>query len=72
MKNRAQATLEFTIIFIIMAALLLGLLTMWKWSSNNIIQRQVHYNETRLRAGSSTPGEPAGSAMFEAAPINIY
>lgn len=69
MKNSAQATLEFTIIFIIMAALLFGFINMWKWSSDNIIQRQVRYNATRLQAGSSTPGEPGGSAMFEAVPI---
>ena len=58
MRNKAQATLEFTLIFVIIVALLMGLLTLWKWSSDNIIKRQRNYNSSRLTAGSDTPGEP--------------
>jgi hypothetical protein len=59
MISRGQATLEFSLIFIIMVALLFGLLGLWKWSSDNIIKRQLRYNETRIQAGSRTsPGEP--------------
>lgn len=57
--STGQATLEFTLIFVIMAALLMGLLGLWKWSSDNIIKRQVDYNEHRVAAGSiTTPGIP--------------
>ena len=58
MMNKAQATLEFTLIFVIMVALLMGLLGLWKWSSDNIIKRQVAYNGSRTLAGSTTPGLP--------------
>ncbi|MFA5311072.1 MAG: hypothetical protein WC355_02030 [Candidatus Omnitrophota bacterium] len=69
MKRKAQATLEFTLIFVIIAVLIFGLLTFWKWSSDNIVKRQVRYNQTRVQAGSTTPGEPGGSGLFEASPI---
>jgi hypothetical protein len=54
--QRAQATLEFTLIFIITATLLAGLIGLWKWSSDNIIKRQVDYNTTRVQAGSTASG----------------
>jgi len=68
--KKAQVTLEFTLIFVIIVALLSGLLTFWKWSSDNIVKRQVRYNATRVQAGSNTPGEPSGSGVFEAAPVS--
>lgn len=69
MIRKAQITLEFTLIFVIIIVLISGLFTFWKWSSDNIVKRQVRYNRTRLQAGSSTPGEPSGSGVFEASPI---
>jgi hypothetical protein len=66
MIKKAQVTLEFTTIFVIIIALLFGLLSLWKWSSDNIVRRQCQYNETRVQAGSNTPGEPSGRDMFEA------
>jgi len=69
--KKAQATLEFTVVFVIMVTLLMGLLTLWKWSSDNIVNRQKKYNETRVGAGSSSPGEPSGSGMFQAPAVSI-
>lgn len=62
MISRGQATLEFTLIFVIMVALLFGLLGLWKWSSDNIIRRQLEYNAGRVSAGSTTPGLPEKSS----------
>ena len=67
--NKAQATLEFALVFVIIVALLMGLLGLWKWSSDNIVKHQLLYNTTRVGAGSATPGEPNGSSLFEATPI---
>jgi hypothetical protein len=55
-----QATLEFTLMFVIMVALIFGLLGMWKWSVTNIVKRQEAYNSSRLAAGSSSPGVSYG------------
>jgi len=69
MISRAQATLEFTLVFIIAVALLMGLIGLWKWSSDNIVKRQLKYNQTRLQAGSlDTPGEPGVVNMIYEAP----
>ncbi|PIS34256.1 MAG: hypothetical protein COT38_01050 [Candidatus Omnitrophica bacterium CG08_land_8_20_14_0_20_41_16] len=61
MRDKAQATLEFTLIFVIMVALLAGLLGLWKWSSDNIIRRQLNYNATRVAEGST----PSSSAPLQ-------
>ena len=58
MRQKSQATLEFTLIFVIIVMLLFGLLSLWKWSVNNIVYRQKAYNSSRTQAGSSTPGQP--------------
>jgi len=57
MSKNGQVTLEFTLIFVIMVALLAGLLSLWKWSSDNIIKRQINYNSTRAQAGQISSGE---------------
>lgn len=72
MMNKAQATLEFTLIFVIMVALVMGLLGLWKWSSDNIVKRQLSYNSTRLQAGSSSPGEPTQAFQAAAAGENAF
>ena len=74
MSGKGQATLEFTVIFVIMVVLLAGLFNLWKWSSDNIIKRQVFYNDTRVRYGSVGEGEASKEAIeeigtFKAEPI---
>lgn len=71
MKIKSQAVLEFTFIFVILAGLIMGLLHLWKWSSDNIVSRQQSYNSTRLQAGSSSPGEPSGSGVFQAGSVSV-
>ena len=59
MIRKGQATLEFALIFIIVAALILGLLVLWKWSKDNIPSRQGEFEGTRVEAGKKlTPGKP--------------
>jgi hypothetical protein len=65
MKRRAQATLEFTLAFVIIVALSLSLFIMWKWSTDNIVKRQRWYYQTRVEAGSTaTPGTPDPANSF--------
>ncbi|MCK9432772.1 MAG: hypothetical protein PHS12_05765 [Candidatus Omnitrophica bacterium] len=57
--KKAQATLEFTLVFVIMVALIAGLLNLWAWSEGQIWARQGSYEGTRVAAGSKdSPGEP--------------
>jgi hypothetical protein len=59
MIRKAQATLEFTLVFIISAVLIMGLLRLWRWSHNNISLRQSAYEGSRVEAGKiASPGQP--------------
>lgn len=68
--KKAQATLEFTIVFVIMVILLFGLLNMWMWSNNNIVLRQKWYNQQRKAAGSTDPGYTNGGAEPQHYPVS--
>jgi len=58
--KKAQATLEFSLIFIIIVALIAGILNLWTWSHNQIGARQGAYEDSRVAAGSkASPGKPS-------------
>jgi hypothetical protein len=53
-KNRkGQSTLETALIFIVLIAFLMGLTNIWIWSNNQIVHRQVEYNNSRVEAGTA-------------------
>jgi len=59
MKKKAQAILEFSLVFIITAVLILGVLVLWQWSKDNIPARQGAFESTRVVAGKkASPGKP--------------
>lgn len=51
---KAQGTLETVISFIIIILFLGGIIKIWFWANNQIVQRQVRYNDTRVGAGHSS------------------
>lgn len=51
MKKQGQSILEFSLIFIIVAVLILGLLSLWKWSKDNILARTGAFESQRVGAG---------------------
>ncbi|MFH1077576.1 MAG: hypothetical protein V1753_12250 [Pseudomonadota bacterium] len=60
MNKKAQATLEFTVVFIIMITLLFGLISIWKIPSDGIVADNRAYNASRVAAGSGIPAYEAG------------
>ena len=73
MTEKAQATLEFTLVFIIAVALIAGLLNMWVWSKNQIWARQGAYEGSRVAAGTNaTAGEPSGYGASPLSDKDIY
>jgi len=48
MNKKAQATLEFTVMFVIMMILLFGLLALWKKWCDRIIDRQHEWSQERV------------------------
>lgn len=56
-RNKAQATLEFTVTFVIMVILLFSLLAIWKKWADKIIERQQSYSGGRVEQGTYGPGK---------------
>ncbi len=50
LKIKAQATLEFMIMFSILVVLLFALLGLWKRWADRIIERQQAYSRSRITA----------------------
>lgn len=75
MDKKAQAILEFCLMFIVASALILGFLGLWKWSKDNIPARQAAYDGTRVTAGKkASPGspEPGGTVYSAPSPPEPY
>ena len=71
MKAKAQATLEFTMIFVIIVALLLALVTAWKWSTDNIVKRQKWYSGSRVESGQILPEGIAVTSQATVTPLDV-
>jgi hypothetical protein len=59
-KKKSQVTLELAVTFIVFCAFVLGIINIWVWSHAQIAGRSKSYDSSRLAAGSSSPGQPAG------------
>lgn len=64
MNKKAQATLEFAVVFIILIILLSGLLSIWKIPSDGIVTDNLAYNASRVAAGSGIPEYEAGLGVL--------
>lgn len=56
-RKEAQAALEMVVALIGTLALLVGAVLIWSWVNASFVGRQVHYQTTRVVAGSSQPGK---------------
>ncbi|MCX5711220.1 MAG: hypothetical protein NT060_04625 [Candidatus Omnitrophica bacterium] len=50
--NRGQGTIETVMAFIILVLILGGMMNIWFWFNNQLVERQVAYNDTRVNAGT--------------------
>lgn len=50
---KGQALLEFCVVFIIFVLFLFGIAGIWFWSNDQFVNRQRHYNATRVTAGTA-------------------
>ena len=53
LNKKAQATLEVTLVIIAMVLLLAGITKIWVWGNKQIVNRQMKYNASRVKAGTS-------------------
>jgi len=52
LSRKGQSTLETAVIFVVVILLLAGITKMWLWANNQIVQRQLSYNDSRVQAGT--------------------
>jgi flagellin-like protein len=55
-NNKGQSPLETAAVFVLMVLLIGGITNIWLWANNQIIARQLRYNDTRITAGTSADG----------------
>lgn len=55
LNKNAQGLLEFSVSFITIVLLLLGIMQICFWANNQLAQRQLEYNKTRKIAGFASP-----------------
>lgn len=53
-NKRGQSSLEVAITLIMVVILIGGIIKIWFWSNNQIVERQLRYNETRVAAGTAS------------------
>ncbi len=53
-NKKGQSPLETAAVFVIMVLLIGGITNIWLWANNQIVQRQLSYNDTRIAAGTSS------------------
>ena len=56
MKNKAQASIEFTIAFVCTILFLILTCNLFVWLNHCLVRRQVAYENSRKEATRSTPG----------------
>ena len=53
LNKRGQGTLEFSLTMIITIVLLYSIVKIWFWANNQIVNRQLEYNDSRVIAGTA-------------------
>lgn len=53
LNKKGQNLLEAAFSIIVAAVLLGGIINIWVWGNNQIVRRQLRYNETRVAAGTA-------------------
>ena len=74
--NKAQATIEFTMVFVIALLFILLTVNVFVWLNHCLVARQVAYEETRTAAGTRPitdgSGDPGKSDFFTPPQLNIF
>jgi|GEM_PF-4992021 len=55
-KRNGQASLEASVALVAIIILLAGIIRIWFWANNQIVERQISFNAGRVFAGTSSDG----------------
>lgn len=69
MNKNAQATLEFTLVFVITLLFVLLTVNLFVWFNHCMVRRQVAYEETRSMRDSSQVGK---TDFFQPPKLNVF
>ena len=69
MNKKAQATLEFTLVFVITLLFIILTANVFVWLNHCIVRRQVEYENSRNEAGSTNVGK---SNFFTPPTLNVF
>ena len=70
MKNKAQASIEFTIAFVCTILFLILTCNLFVWLNRCLVRRQLAYEDTRVEAASSR--DPGKSDFFTPPELNVF
>ena len=51
--KKAQATLEVVVIIVAVIMLVAAITQIWVWANKQIVERQIKFNKSRVKAGTS-------------------
>ena len=72
MNNRAQASLEFTMVFVITILFIVLTVNVFVWLNHCMVSRQVEYEKTRSEAGSSSTNVGKSDFYNKVPKLNVF
>jgi heme/copper-type cytochrome/quinol oxidase subunit 2 len=83
MNKKAQASLEFSLVFVITLLFVVLTVNVFAWLNHTMVGRQRAYEDTRSEAGSTEgttffglittrPGDPGRNDFYERPPLNVF
>ncbi len=81
MNKKAQASLEFTLVFVITLLFIVLTVNVFVWLNHCMVGRQVAYENTRSEAGSTEeqllgitirPGDPGKDDFYTRPNLNVF
>jgi flagellin-like protein len=52
--KKGQSAIETSLAFVAVVILLAGMVKIWFWANNQIVERQIYFNNSRVFAGKGT------------------
>jgi hypothetical protein len=68
MKNKAQSTIEFTLVLIIIVLMVWGLIQIFRWSGMDLAERRWTHDQTLING--QTPEEQLNPDFYRAKRLN--
>ena len=68
-SKKGQGILELAMTLVAITVLLGGVIKIWLWSNNQIVERQMRYNESRIAAGFASDSYTMAWPVYTPPPL---